>query len=162
MSLSTSDRFQAILIILLAICLLPAAMTTPRVDALHGAGVDSKSDLFISSFSSGATSGLSIRTRNRLTNYFDDLIKAAPLLGQTRVLFARNLYPLFQDCGSVLRRIEGKIIPVRRLLSTPAINLDELVKIQSEILTVDRFLAITPDAICCKGRQPYRSPNKHR
>jgi len=114
MSITTYRRLQGILVSLLVLCLSPTAVTMPLRDVLHSSGADSRSTLWVTSFSGGASSDLVIRSRSRLVDSLDELLKATFIHRGSLVNFTRKHLPFFfEDSENVVLFITTTIIPVR-------------------------------------------------
>jgi len=108
-------RIRAVLACILALlCLSPAAVAAPWMDAGPNSGVDSKPLLLTSSLSSGTTSALATRARSRLTDGLNDLLKAAIVSGRTLIFVARNSLSRFlEENPAAACRTECTVVSVR-------------------------------------------------
>ncbi|MEW6672289.1 MAG: hypothetical protein AB1427_11340 [Thermodesulfobacteriota bacterium] len=109
-----SVRFRVKLAILLVLCLSPTVMTASWLDALHNLGDDSKPVLFISVYPSDVASGLAIRSRSRLPDSLDDLLKASLIPGLPLIVFARKTFSSrLKENDRIAHLFDSKIITVR-------------------------------------------------
>lgn len=112
--LNTFKRYRVLLVGLLILCLSPAAMKTPWLNAGGGSGVDPYPDVIISAFSGGTAADIAIRSRIRSVAGFDDLLKVTlmperPLIHSGRI----SLSPFSEGSARVVNLIDYANIPVR-------------------------------------------------